>query len=389
MSTKGINKLLYRDALLCTVLTFLVAGFLYFAFVNLSVLDPFEKAFKDFKFTDIFYSKRINESQRNDKIILVNIKHADRFQLAELINKISDFNPSAIGLDIIFQDKKMAFTDSLLQVALSSNKNIVTAYYHHNDSTVYSHKYFRIEGETRGYINLNLEGQNSVIRDFQGVKEQTDKEFAFATQLALKAGYIDEAYALKELKKPIPINYIGNKDVFLNFEIEEVLNSEQIPAFKDAVVILGYLGESDNNFDIEDKHFTPLNAEWVGRAVPDTFGVVIHANILNMLSKQSLIYRVSKFTTYLLAFIVCFFTILFSMKLYKRNSFVFDISEKIIQLLLSVILLYLALLLLQANIYLSVVPVILLPILGIEMIDYYEHLVKYLKKKFNWESHLL
>ncbi|WP_157957274.1 CHASE2 domain-containing protein [Winogradskyella tangerina] len=389
MNKKPVNKILYRDAFLCTVMTFLVAGFLYYAFVNLSVLDPFEKAFKDFKFTDIFYSKRINKTQRNDKIILVNIKHADRFQLAELINKINSFEPSAIGLDIIFQERRLEFTDSILQAALSSNKKIVTAYYHEKDSIVNNHSYFQIKGETKGYINLNLEGQNSVIRDFLGVKEQNDQEFAFATQLALKAGFIDEDYALKELTKPIPINYIGNKDVFLNFEIEEVLNSEQIPAFKNAVIILGYLGEGDEKYDIEDKHFTPLNAEWVGRAVPDTFGVVIHANILNMLSKQSLIYRVSKFTTYLLAFIICFFTIFFSMKLYVKNSFVFDVSEKIIQLLISVLLLYLALLLLQANIYLSVVPIILLPILGVEMIDYYEHLVKYLNNKFNWESHLL
>ena len=389
MGTKGTNKILYRDAFLCTVMTFLVAGFLYFAFVNLSVLDPFEKAFKDFKFTDIFYSKRINKTQRNDKIILVNIKHADRFQLAQLINTIDQFQPKAVGLDIIFQDKKLEFTDSLLKAALTSSKKLITAYYHDKDSVVTNNDYFQFESNSKGYINLDLQGQNSVIRDFLGVKQSSETEFAFATQLALKAGYIDEAYALKELDKPIPINYIGNKDVFLNFEIEEVLNSDAIPAFKDAVVLLGYLGEGDERFDIEDKHFTPLNEEWVGRAVPDTFGVVIHANILNMLSKQSLIYRVSKFTTYLLAFVVCFFTIFFSMKLYVKNSFVFDVSEKIVQLLLSVLLLYLALLLLQANIYLSVVPIILLPILGIEMIDYYEHLVKYLNKKYNWESHLL
>ena len=155
------------------------------------------------------------------------------------------------------------------------------------------------------------------------------------------------------------------------------------------MVILGYLGDGDENYDIEDKHFTPLNEEWVGRAIPDTYGVVIHANILNMLSKQNLIYRVSVFITYIIAFILCFFTVLFALKLYKRNSFVFDITEKIVQLVLSIVFLYLALLLLQANIYVSIVPIILLCLLGIEMIDYYEYLVKYLNKKFKWESHLL
>ena len=96
------DRILYKDALLCTIMTFIVAGILYFAFVNLSILDPFEKAFKDFKFTDIFYSERMNEEQRNNKIVVVNIKHADRYQIAQLINKVDAQDPSVIGLDIIF-----------------------------------------------------------------------------------------------------------------------------------------------------------------------------------------------------------------------------------------------------------------------------------------------
>ena len=383
------NNTLFRDALLCTIMTFIVAGILYFVIINLSILDPFEKAFSDFKFTDIFYSKRINDTKRNDRIILVNIKHADRFELAELINKINESKPRVIGLDILFKDRKMEFTDSILKDAIISKKNIVTAYFHQNDSIVDNHDYFGFDKESKGYINLDVKGQNTVIREFLGIKGKTEREFAFATKLALKAGYIDEAYARRELKDPIPINYIGDEAVFLSYDIDEVLRSDNIPALKDAVVILGYLGDGNKEFDIEDKHFTPLNEKWVGRSVPDTHGVVIHANILNMLSKQNLIYRVSKFTTYLLSFIICFFMILLSMRIYKKNSFVFDLSEKIIQLLISVVLLYLALLLLQVKIYISVVPVILLSVLGIEMIDFYEHLVKYLNKKFKWESRLL
>ena len=383
------DKILFRDAFFCTIMTFIVAGILYFAFVNLSILDPFEKAFKDFKFTDIFYSERINKEQRNNKIVIVNIKHADRFQIAQVIDKIDAQGPSVIGLDIIFEDRKSEFIDSILKSSLASAKSLVTAYFHENDSVVNNHDYFQFNGETKGYINLDLEGQNSVIRNFLGVKGDNNDEYAFATQLALKAGYLKETYAKKELKYQVPINYIGNKDIFLSFDIEEVLNKEEIRAFKDAVVILGYLGDGNESFDIEDKHFTPLNSEWVGRAVPDTFGVIVHANILNMLSKGNMIYRVSKFSTYLLSFIVCFLTILLSIKLYIKSSFVFDVSEKLIQLILSIVLVYLGLALLQANIYLSVVPVILLSILGIEMIDYYEYLVKYLNKKFKWESRLL
>ena len=57
-----IDKILFRDAFFCTIMTFIVAGILYFTFVNLSFLDPFENTFKDFKFTDYYYSKRFTHS---------------------------------------------------------------------------------------------------------------------------------------------------------------------------------------------------------------------------------------------------------------------------------------------------------------------------------------
>lgn len=382
---KGLRK----DAFLCTVMTFIIAGLLYFAFINLSILDPFEKAFKDFKFTDIFYAERFNAEQRNTKIVLVNIKHADRYQIAQAINKIAQQDPKAVGLDIIFKDQKLQYTDSILKQSIATYGNIVTAYFKEGDSIVKNNSYFEIKDSLSGFINLNLKGQNTVIRDFVGAKGKDKLQFSFATQLAITSGYIDKAYALEELSHPMPINYVGNKDMFLNFNIETILATEKIPVLKDAVVILGYLGEGNDAFDIEDKHFTPLNKSWVGRAVPDTYGVAIHANILNMLTQKSLILRVSAFIVYFVAFLLTFLVILFSMKLYKRNSFVFDISEKVIQLLLSVIVLYVAFLLLQSNIYINVMPLILFPILGIEMMDYYEHLITYLNKKFKWESQLL
>lgn len=384
-----MNNSFKKDAFLCTILTFVIASILYVLFLNISVLDPFEKAFKDFKFTDIFYAERLKKEERNNKIILVNIKHSNRFELSQVIEKIQDEKPKAIGLDVIFNDKKSPITDSILKSVLLKYKNIVTSYYYENDNLIVSDAYFKNDHEIKGFINLNLKNQNNVIRDFLGVKDIKNQEFSFAAQLALTAGYIDNKYVLEELNHSIPINYIGNKDVFLNFDIDEILASENIPAIKDAIVIMGYLGEGNTQFDIEDKHFTPLNKAWVGRAIPDTYGVVIHANILNMLTKQELIYRLPNWITFIFAFVITYLVILLEMKLYKHNSFVFDLSEKIIQLFLSIILLYFALLMLQFNIHINVGLLIILPIFGIEMIDFYEHLVIYFNKKFKWKSQLL
>jgi len=379
---------LLKDTLSNTILTFIVGAILYMVFINMSVLDPFEKAFKDFKFTDIFYAERFNPSKRSDRIVVINIKHANRYDLAVGIKKVSANSPAVIGVDAIFKELKLSYTDSILRQALLDTPNLVLSYYKDGDSLVKNHNYFQGNKQSQGYINLNLEGQNTVVRDFVGYNNELNT-FSFASELLLKSGQIDSSYIKDRLSERIPINYIGGNDMFLNFDLTEIIESDNIPALKDAIVLFGYLGDINPDFDIEDKHFTPLNSAWVGRAVPDTFGVIVHANIINMLLNKTMLYKVSDFAIYIISFVLCFLITFFSMKVYVKNNFIFDLSQRPLQLLLSVIILYIALLLLQANIHLNVIPILLLCFLGLEMIDYYVYLITYLNKKFGWQSTLL
>ena len=209
------------------------------------------------------------------------------------------------------------------------------------------------------------------------------------TLLALESGYIDKTFIDKRLIHRLPINYIGNENSFLTFDIDELLKSDEIPALKDAVVLFGYLGDGNNEFDIEDKHFTPMNEAWVGRSVPDTYGVVIHANILNMLMQSSFIKRLPRFLVYLMAFIICYLVIIPGLRIYKRSNFAYDVTIKIIQLLISILLLYLAFVLLKYRLYVNTAPILIISVLGIEVIEYYSYLVEYLNKKFKWKSYLL
>jgi CHASE2 domain-containing sensor protein len=382
------KKYLVKDAFLCTVMTFIVGGLLYFAFINISIFSPFKNAFKDFKFTDIYYSERFSKSDVNSNIILVNIQNANRMEIGQAIRKITENKPSAIGLDVIFKDLKNEFIDSTLKEEFQKNNLLVHSYYFDKGKVVKSNSFFNLEAKPKGFINFNHDGQHVVIRDFIG-KDANTQHLAFASQLAITSGLADKQYIDNNFDKPIPINYVGNKDIFLTFSIDEILRSEQIPALKNAIVIMGYLGNENPQFDIQDKHFTPLNEAWVGRSVPDTYGTTIHANILNMIISKNLIYKFPVFPTYILAFVFSFFTILFIMKIHMKNELTYRFSKKLVPFFLSVVLLYLALLLLQSNIYLHVIPLILLPILCIEMYDFYRILIKYLNKKYKWESHIL
>ncbi len=382
------NRLLWRDSFICTILTIIVSGILLLIFVNLNVLDPFYKAFKDFSFTDLYYS-RIDKNQKIDTdIIVVNLGNSDRFIIAQAIEKIQQNKPKAIGLDAVFKEQKNTFTDSILKSVLVKYDNIITSYYFDEDTLVTNHKYFEKENATEGFINMNFSNDDAVIREFLGLKKPENK-LSFAVQVALKSGRLKES-DIKKLNENIPINYFGGLDSFLTFDIEELLELESIPSIENAIVLFGYLGTPTGNpFDIEDKHFTPLNKTFVGRSSPDMFGVLLHANILKMLTTNNFISKVPKWLVYLIALICSFFTIMLGMKLYKRSELIYDILIKIIQLVISVVLLYLALLLLKLNIYIFITPVLVLTVFGLEMIDFYVYLLDYLKKRFKWQSYLL
>lgn len=379
------TKLLLRDSFLCTILTFIVSGILLVIFSNFSLSDPFYKAFKDFSYTDIYYSKLHKPKSIEKDIILVNIKHSDRFVIAQAIEKVQEQHPKVIGLDIIFKDLKNPYVDSILRTSILKKNNIITSFYIDQDAIVRNHNYFN--NTTEGFINMNLSNEGAVIRDFIGVNSSNQNSFAL--QLALESGKLHEQ-KISDLNESIPIQYFGNESSFLTFDIDEVLQLERIPAMNNAIVIFGYLGTpTGNKFDIEDKHFTPLNPTFTGRSTPDMFGALIHANIVKMLTENNFITKIPKPIVYIIAFFSCFFIVLIGIKLYKRSSLAYDILIKIIQLILSIVLLYLALLLLKMNIYLFITPILVLTLFGLEMIDFYVYLIDYLKKHYKWESYLL
>ena len=100
------NKYFLVNALICTTLAVIFGGLLYFVVIKTGVLNPFKKAFQDFSLTDVYYSKFYNSKDIDQDIILINIKHSNRFEIAQALNKIVASKPKVVGLDVIFKDKK-------------------------------------------------------------------------------------------------------------------------------------------------------------------------------------------------------------------------------------------------------------------------------------------
>ena len=78
------------------------------------------------------------------------------------------------------------------------------------------------------------------------------------------------------------------------------------------IVLIGYLGENlVDSLSCHDKYFTPLNENYVGRSMPDMYGVVIHANIVSMILNDSYIYNLDNYLIVFFALFLCYVNILF------------------------------------------------------------------------------
>ena len=120
------KQLLFRDAFLCLCMALLFIFAISYLVLNLSIFNPFTGAFKDFSFLDLYYSEKMASLKPSKDVVLVNVEHADRFQIQELMAHVQKQKPKVIGMDIIFKDKKDPFVDSLLQLQLNK-PNVITA----------------------------------------------------------------------------------------------------------------------------------------------------------------------------------------------------------------------------------------------------------------------
>ncbi len=391
MKLKRNTKLLLKDSLLCTLFAFLIIFVLSFLVINMSFFDPLKKVVKDFSFLDVYYAENFNPTNTiNQDIVLINIEHRDRFEIAQLIEEVLKTDPKIVGVDIIFKDKKEGFIDSLLAKALDNDK-VITSYIIDKDSLIENDALF-LNTENSGFVNLNFENEETVVREFVGITEfQNQEHLSFASKIAHKTlgekTWEENGYKNK-FHGTTPIKYHGDYTSFLNFGYDEFMNSENKSVLQNKIVLLGYIGSPTGNiYDVEDKLFTPLNKITAGKSVPDMFGVVIHANIINMLLKNDLMYRVPNFWIGIFTFICTFFTIMYFLWLGKRKKITESTVKKIVLFSFTVILTGLALWLFKMGIILKVVPIIGITLLGSSYISYYKHLIDYVKTKTSWESY--
>ncbi len=338
-------KILFRPhSFIVTILIFSFIGVLDFIRLNLHFLDPFNYGIKDYEITDIVFSRFKDEAvpfQRN--IALVDIGDPDREDLARVIDRAAAAGARVIGIDVMLQGRKDPAVDSLLKASICRAGNVVLATrlsdYQERE------KVFRIEAAcdtffsncgTMGYANF-VANDTYTVRFFSPYEKSRQGEaVAFAVEIARKYDPASVRRLEQRQNRLERINYLGDSTSFATWELATLLDTtvDLSGVLSDKAVLIGYLGGSNGESGrLFDRFFTPLNPKYSGRSLPDMYGLIIHANILNMILEGDYIYEPPRWLNRLLAFIYCYLNVILIHWIYSHFNEAFHGITRVLQLI--------------------------------------------------------
>lgn len=368
-----------RNSFFCTLFIFFMMWvFSVIPMPELEIIDPIGNTLADFDVTDIAYTKikayrhhdakqgiEINEEMADTNIVIVNVGEKNRAEIGMLINRISACEPKAIGVDVIFKQPKndAPVVDTILSEAIKQSGKVVLATkfaYDKNGKELGIVKSYNLFSDyaQNSYVNVVTDGTDSIAR-YKTCREfypkhtyQGEKMNFFAIDLAAKLSPAKAKKFLDRNNQSEFINYLGNlgsygfvhlNDVakFQSIEHDAVLNMQFDPSlFENKIVLLGFLGRTIGDQDLEDIFYTPLNPEYVGKSYPDMFGVVIHANIINMILNETYIDPVPTWLKVVLGIIVAYFSVVLLYTAFLAYPLMYGTLSKIIQFVLWISVLF-------------------------------------------------
>jgi CHASE2 domain-containing sensor protein len=378
-----MNRLFIRG-IAVTALVFLII--LVLSFIGnlriFSAFDPVSQALGELEITDHVFSKLREDPVTDERIVIVNLS-LDRRTMAQQVQMISAQKPKVIGIDTYFNCEG-GFYDTLscpqildtlgnlmLSHAIREAGNVVlvsrllqsdslfqTENVDDYDSMEVSDPMFQNFART-GYANLptnaSYQEDVKVCKSVVPTMEVNGKQ-KLALSVAVAMVYdsqMTKAF-LKRNKQEEIINFHGNISIDdirvknLRQRMENVTEFNALcyaidwPAmmegnytedlFKDKIVLMGFLGKRFGDPSWEDKFFTPLNTRIAGRANPDMFGVVVHANIISMILTGDFIDEIPEWLQIIIAVILCFLNALLFYKVDSRYPYLFDGLSVVLQI---------------------------------------------------------
>ncbi|MEK6782675.1 MAG: CHASE2 domain-containing protein [Bacteroidota bacterium] len=345
--------------------------------------DSIGQALRDFELTDYAFSNLRPDFSVDERIVLVNIGSLSRREVAQQILMISQYKPRVVAFDGFFNCEG-GLRDSIncpqlldtlgnlmLSSAIQSTPNFVLAtkllqtdslaQFDSNeaDSLEYSDPMFH-DYATHGFVTLPTDATyQEDVKQCRSVypKRVIDgkEELAFSVRIAMQYDSVKAKKFLARGKEEELVNFKRNFEVrqlrlkslkndetaSTNFgtqyyvvDVDDLLQGNVLPElFRDNIVLMGFLGDYIGDPSWDDKFFTPLNKVVGGRANPDMFGPVVHANIVSMILEEDYINTIGEGIRYLIAFLVCLFTVALFILIDRNLPVWFDALSVTIQLI--------------------------------------------------------
>jgi CHASE2 domain-containing sensor protein len=357
--------------------------------LNTGVLNPIKYALADFDFNDLAYAKlgKNAHTEIDNRIMVVNIGTADRGQLAGLIESISRSRPKVIGLDAQFTEAREPETDSLLKMVIETTPNLVLASsLDWSKDRVEQKGFFGNDKNTYGYVNFIGEDKGT-IRYFSPIETDKKKQYlCFTAALLEQADQPSYKKLLSRHRKIEQINYRRRTPQYHVVNGADILEEKTLDnLFADKIVLMGYIESSPN--DIEDKHFTPMNAKFAGKALPDMNGVVIHANILSMMLDKAYVKRTPAWLNWIIVILVAWVHMSLFIRYYIDQHLWFHLVAKLAQIVSAILFVYLSIICFtHFSLEIDMKMPVIVIILAIDVIYFYEAFAVWLHKKRGFQT---
>ncbi len=363
-----MKYLFQLDTLFATLFIFLVIGLIGSINIGSSAegLDPISDALKDFESTDIVYnSLRAPEDIPVDtNVILVNIGEVNRATIAKQIEILNQYKPKVMAMDIRFIKDKTPDQDFPLMMAFAQVENLVLGARMYEADTAEDLTWHNLETSnpkftqygTNAFVNVYTGDENGggfrTTRSFIPKARLGDSTF-WSFPAKIVELYQPEKFEVLKNRAQVKevINWKGNinpddfmKNKFMVLDVDDVLNENfDGEMIKGKILLFGFMGRHlRDEFLIDDKFYTPLNEQLAGRAYPDMYGVVVHANVISMILREDYINYPPGFLNALVAFILTYLNVALFLFIADKAKIYYDLITKGWQIIEAIALLGIA-----------------------------------------------
>ena len=150
--------------------------------------------------------------------------------------------------------------------------------------------------------------------------------------------------------------------------------------------MLGYVNLEDE-FDIEDKKFTPMNHKFYGKQHPDMFGIVVQANIISMVLDGNFIKKTPGWVAWLVAIVIGWIHMSLFIRYYLESHIWFHLVAKLAQVFSAIFFAYVGMYIFDTfELKLDMKYTLYVIALAVDVIYFYEALVGWMHRKFKYRT---